>query len=436
MAAATGDRDRVVDLLRISSLIVVVAGHSIMLTVDGPLGEGANAHFDLGNLLADYPALQPLTWLLQVLPLFFFAGAAAATYGFIGRAADPKGARPALGPWLFRRSQRLLRPVAWYLLAVGALLGGVRAAATESIFVTALADVVARLGVQLLWFLGAYLLVLALVPYLQRLRTARQVLWALLGCWTATAVIDAVRLNGSGPGELGYLNFLTVWTLPAILGVAYARGLLTRTVAAALACGAVVVNLVLVAVGPYEMSLVTVPGQVVSNMTPPSLLLAGHTIALGAAAIWARPYLARLVAGPRIWWWVVFGNRGAMTLYLWHMPTLLVVMLVSAGLGLDRTGSSAGGNGVIVVAQTVILLLAMIPVILLLGRLENAPLPWWDDATGLRGTAARNVLTAAALVLTAIAILMLARYGVVGVGVWWLLAAVGGAVGARLLAPR
>ena len=48
------------------------------------------------------------------------------------------------------------------------------------------------------------------------------------------------------------------------------------------------VDILLVVVGPYEVSLVTVPGQQLSNMNPPSLLLAGHTIVLCAGAIALR----------------------------------------------------------------------------------------------------------------------------------------------------
>lgn len=66
LAGATpATRDRYVDLLRVASLGAVVLGHWLMaaVTPDG-----------VGNLLAVVPALQPLTWLLQVMPVFFFVG--------------------------------------------------------------------------------------------------------------------------------------------------------------------------------------------------------------------------------------------------------------------------------------------------------------------------------------------------------------------------
>ena len=176
LSALTGDRDRVIDLIRIMSLAVVVAGHSIMLTVDV-----TDDSIHLGNTLGDVPALQPATWLLQVLPLFFFAGAAAATRGWTSRG---DGATPTAGQCLVARTQRLMRPVFWYLGAVAAVY-----AVLSGTGATVAADVVARLGVQLLWFLGAYVLVLAAVPLLRSVEMLRAL----------TADRDAIGLPGHGP---------------------------------------------------------------------------------------------------------------------------------------------------------------------------------------------------------------------------------------------
>ncbi|MFW0793044.1 acyltransferase [Gordonia sp. CPCC 205515] len=421
--ALSEGRDRVIDLLRIVSLIVVVAGHSIMLTVAIDDLHSASG-IRLGNMLGDVPALQPVTWLLQILPLFFFAGAAAATLGWRSGA---DGHTP--GQWLFARSQRLLRPVAWYLL-VGVVALAVLAYTGQG----AAADVVARLSVQLLWFLGAYLLVLAVVPFLQRISTAREVVVALAACWGATAVIDALRLT-IGPAALGNINFLTVWSIPAGLGIAYAKRLLTTRAAALMAVAAFVVNVLLVAVGPYEMSLVTVPGQHLSNMSPPSLLLAGHAIVLCGLAIALRRALAAIVERPRVWWWVAMGNRGAMTLYLWHLPVLALIIVGGHAIGVDRSPQSAGYPLVIVI-ETALLLAAMVPVVLALSPLENRPIPWWDAPVARHTQRARDFLVLTLLVVVAISTLMVARHGLVGDGRWWLLLAMAAALGARTVVAQ
>src|SRR3954452_13069314 len=148
-------RDRAIDVARLAALVVVMFGHCALLlaTID-------TGGLRIGNLLGEIPAIAPITWAVQVMPLFFLAGGAAGAYGW----------RPgtAWGSWLFTRSQRLCGPVGWYLAAWGGGLLVTR--------MTLGAESAAGLGrecVALLWFLGVYLVVLAFVPALTRLRTGR-----------------------------------------------------------------------------------------------------------------------------------------------------------------------------------------------------------------------------------------------------------------------
>src|SRR6188474_1060959 len=70
------DRDRAVDVARLAALVVVMFGHCALLlaTIDGGLR--------IGNLLGEVPAIAPITWIVQVMPLFFLAGGAAGAYGW------------------------------------------------------------------------------------------------------------------------------------------------------------------------------------------------------------------------------------------------------------------------------------------------------------------------------------------------------------------
>ncbi len=131
-------RDRAVDVARLTALVVVIFGHSALLlaTIDG-------SGLRIGNILGELPALAPITWVVQVMPLFFLAGGAR---GGLLLASGPEH----LGTWLFTRAQRLCRPVFWYLafwavalLAARAILGGAESAAG-----------LGRECVALLWFLG------------------------------------------------------------------------------------------------------------------------------------------------------------------------------------------------------------------------------------------------------------------------------------------
>lgn len=73
MAARTpADRDRVLDVIRIVSLGGVVLGHTVMAA------SIIRDHVLIwDNLLTTSALFQAMTWLLQIMPLFFFAGAAA-----------------------------------------------------------------------------------------------------------------------------------------------------------------------------------------------------------------------------------------------------------------------------------------------------------------------------------------------------------------------
>ncbi len=195
---------------------------------------------------------------------------------------------------------------------------------------------IAGVSIQLLWFLGAYVLVLAAMPMLYRITTTTARLAAGVAMvYGAIAVIDVVRLHWLAAASLGYLN-MAVWLIPGMFGIAYRRRLLTGRAALGTAVMLLAVNVALIYWGPYELSMVGTGDHRLSNTSPPSLLLAGHAIILSALAILAAPAIARWAQRPRVWWLTAIGNSGAMTLYLWHMPVLLGVHLLFDGLGRPR----------------------------------------------------------------------------------------------------
>lgn len=139
-----------------------------------------------------------------------------------------------------------------------------------------------------------------------------------------------------------------------------------------------VVNVALVVLGPYELSLVGIETQQLKNMTPPSLLLAGHAIMMCAFAIAAAPAIARWARLPRVWWLTAIGNSGAMTLYLWHIPVLLSLHLVFDYLGYPRFDPGSHGFVALSVVQLMIMGALVAVVFVTLQPLENNPLPLWD----------------------------------------------------------
>jgi hypothetical protein len=69
----------------------------------------------------------------------------------------------------------------------------------------------------------------------------------------------------------------------------------------------------------------------------------------------------------------------------------------------------------------VLLLAGMVPVVAILSPLENRSLPWWDEPVARRSGPVRNAALLTALAGLGVAVLMLARGGLTGDGVWWLI---------------
>ncbi|WP_327253114.1 acyltransferase family protein [Streptomyces sp. NBC_01244] len=317
--ATPATRDRYVDLLRVASLGTVIAGHWLMAAVSGD---------GIGNLLAVVPPLQVLTWALQVMPVFFFVGgfSHALSYRSLARRTDG----PVYAAFLRARLRRLLRPTlvfvaVWTAVALTAqLLGGGGGRLSGAAF---------RLVTQPLWFIGIYLAMVALTPPLLTLHERYG--WAAFGALAAAAAaVDLLRFAGGVP-YAEFLNFAFVWLAVHQLGFLRAtgpgRGQLRRP--GALAAAGLAGAVLLVAYGPYPLSMVGMPGEKVSNMAPPTLALLAHGIWLVGAVELLRAPAAGWLARPRVWRGVVAANGVAMTAFLWHLTAMLAVYAAQLGLG-------------------------------------------------------------------------------------------------------
>jgi hypothetical protein len=409
-------RDRAVDVARLAALVVVMFGHCALLlaTID-------DGGVKIGNLLGQLPAITPITWLVQVMPLFFLAGGAAGAYGW--RAGTP------WGTWLFTRAQRLCRPVFWYLAAwvVGLLV----------VRMTLGAESAAGLGresVALLWFLGVYLVVLAFVPALTRLHTGRAVAVVVASLVAASVAVDAIRFAVGTPAS-GTANFLIVWLIPVVIGVAYARRLIGPRAALATAAFAFAAQVVLAVTGRYEVSLVVTGTEQMSNVSPPTLLLALHCTWVSCVFVAAAGPIRRWAARPRVWRLVAVGNGGAMTLYLWHIPAIAVAAFALHAVGLDAYGVHAPGFWGLLALRALVFAVVMAVAFRLLSPLEHRPLPWWDapaSSVGARSTAAGALMCAAG-----VALVLLAKNGLSGFPGWTALGCfLAAAVAARVCQGR
>jgi hypothetical protein len=413
-ASTPATRDRAIDVIRIVSLVAVVVGHTIMAT-----SIISDDVFIWSNLLTESVVFQALTWIFQIMPLFFFAGVAASVNSWhSGR---------SWGDWLMRRCTRLYRPVFYYLAFWVATLAILRYFLPEHVF-----EPVAGISIQLLWFLGAYVLVLAAVPLLAHITTTGRLIAAVAGTYAFIAIIDAIRINADVPAGVGYLN-LVAWLIPGMLGVAYRRRLLAGRAAMLLGAAMFTVNLMLMWAGPYELSLVGIETQQLKNMTPPSLLLAGHAIMMCAFVIAAAPAIARWARRPRVWWLTAIGNSGTMTLYLWHIPALLGVHLVFDHLGHPRYDAGTPSFVALSLLQLVIMACLVAAAFVALRPLENNPLPLWDGGH-VAATGSRSAAVGALLCVAGTATLASVGWGLKGPGLYCVAVMLAGLIAARFLA--
>lgn len=312
--AATPNRIRQIDLLRAVSIWVVVLGHVLMGVVVW------QPELAITNLLAVLPWLQFLSWILQVMPIFFMAGAAANQISY--SSAQEKQTSYAI--WVFKRFSRLLSPMFWYLLMIILLSAGLGNFVSPDDL-----RVFLNLSTQLLWFLGIYLAMTALTPLIDWLKSRAALTW---GLFAVVAVVDLMRLQGNTP--IGLLNFLTGWIFINVVGARLPAELQIKIPKASLIGFVLLAEISLVVFLPYPLSLVGLPGESFSNMAPPSLLLVLHGYLF--YLLWLRfsQQFERMANSRPIWRFTLFTNLSAMTIYLWHLPIIMGAHLLSNLIGL------------------------------------------------------------------------------------------------------
>jgi surface polysaccharide O-acyltransferase-like enzyme len=300
--AASAGRDRVMDAVKALALLLVVVGHSLAWTVTG---SGS-----VINTLDAVPAVFPLTWVLQILPLFFLMAGAG-----LRRLSSARDARGYVA-----RLTRLAAP-ALPLIAVTMVL----AAIAQALAGSDASNAAGVLPVQLVWFLGVYLVLVAVAPLLVRLSGP----WAV-AAWLAVILgVDLLRVNVN---ELfGWANLILVWGLFAALGTHLDR--LRTLPRALLAVGAIVsagAAIIAIVIGPYSPALISTDAvEGISNLAPPTIVLALVGLAQICILLLVWPWLQRLLDRDRLWVPVAIFASRAMEIYLWHM---LVFTLAIAGM--------------------------------------------------------------------------------------------------------
>ena len=361
MAALTPqDRNRYVDFLRAVSILAVITGHWLIATayyVDGTLTPG--------HLLKSEPQTQWLTWLFQVMPIFFIVG------GYSNAVSLDSARRKGVdyAAWLAARLNRLVVPLlvllfAWAAIAVTMHLINVR---PEVIQFTSQASLIPT------WFLAIYIMLVILAP-------AAYNFWQRLGftsfwIFVALAALTDTAFFAADMRWLGWSNYFWVWLAVHHLGFAWRSGrlgspgmLITYSSVALLAL------YLLVFQGPYPLAMVGSPDEGLSNTLPPKItLLALGVFQFGLLLAFERP-MRRALSGLRLWTATVLINSMIMTVYLWHITVMILfgaVLYLAGGIGLSIEPGTADW-WLTRPVWIAILLVLLLPVALLLSPLERS----------------------------------------------------------------
>jgi hypothetical protein len=348
-------RDRFVDFLRAASICVVVLWHwTLSVTHRTP-----TERLTMPNPIGDVPLLWLVTWVLQVMPLFFVVGGYANFASWMSKRRSGMSART----YVWSRIVRLGRPTAVFL-------------GTWAIASTALHTNVLSWGLVLfvpLWFVGAYGMVCALTPLTVRW-FERSPLASTLTLLASVAAIDFGRLVG-GIEWLRWPLIVATWTFCHQLGyfwrAAATDSTRTRDLRNVMMLGGVIGMLLCIHGFRYDHSLVAVRGAGRSNMATPSLPIASAAmLQLGLALVVAPAVRRRLQAG-RAWKAVVVANSVAMTVLVWHMTAYLLALLVferfGGQLGDQPTGAWWAARPLWIVGPA----LFLVPIVAVFRRFEK-----------------------------------------------------------------
>jgi len=401
------------------SMLVVTVGHWL----------AAAPYFDATNTLTSphiltvIPWTAWLTWILQVMPIFFMVGGYA--NGISWRAA--RRDRKSYAAWLEGRLRRLVWPTLPLLLAWVAIVA-IEYALDVRPKLISYGSQVAFIPI---WFLAVYIGIVLLVPAMNAAwtRFGMNSFWAL----AAAAVVIDVMYFAVGLRWLGFANYLFVWGAIFVLGHAWLDDRFskrrTRLVGAGLGFATL---LLLIHIAPYPVAMIGVPGDPVSNTTPPKVTLIALAIMQGGLLLAAQAPARRWLTGRIVWTATVAVNGNIMTIFIWHLTATVLVVFgayLSGGFGLRlQPGSSAWWlSRFLWLAANAI---ALIPLVVVFGRFERprategAPAPAWRYVLGALMTVAGFALLAAQGV---------GGYGRFGLNVWGIALAL---TGVGLVASR
>jgi fucose 4-O-acetylase-like acetyltransferase len=365
-------RDLTLDLVRVACVLLVVFVHVLFTGV----GRAADGSLLIEKTVEAQSWFTAASWIANIMPLFFVVGGYAARAGW--RSAVARG--ETADAFVRVRLARLARPALPVLLFFTVALGATRMLGIDQ----GLVDTIA-IGVgSPLWFLAAYMTAQALAPTMMRLHE-RYGAWILLFLFAAALAVDAFRFlfiggvlgidpvtpGGYGLGQelFGIPNVLFVWLFAQQVGFFLYDGWFARRpwwqLLVAIV-GGYGVLWGLVSLGGYTQSML-------GNQWPPTATMAVLAVIQASALTLLHAPLTALMRTRAAQGAVFLVGSRLMTIYLWHLPTIMVLIGVELllPLPLPAPGSPAWWwtrPVFFVVVLAVVLLLSR-----WLGRFEKVP---------------------------------------------------------------
>jgi len=361
----TPTRDLAVDYYRVSGVVLIVLGHWLLSCVTF-----TDSGFGLQDPLADIPWTRWITWPMQAVPVFFLAAGYASAVSW---AHWCDGAAMSRQTWVRNRLSRALGPTAAYLAFVSTLIVIATAFGVPGRVLQYAGWAVA----MQLWFLAVYVIVVYLTP-IALVAQRHWGLWVAVTLGLGVVAADVATIGAHVP-YVNWLNYLFCWGALYQLGIAWQAGKLAGRRAVTLAAVSAVALGLLITVGPFPVSMISVTGQTVQNSSPPSVALLAWGCVQTGIAVAIGPALNRILRGPRVQQILSVANTNVMALYLWHMvPVVLVAAaLYPAGLLPQPPENSLAWWGVRLLWPAILALVTAVEMVVLyrLRGVFAAPLP-------------------------------------------------------------
>jgi hypothetical protein len=311
-------RNRAVDLYRAVAILFVVLGHWLLVA---PVIR--NGELELSILLAEQRWTQYATWLFQVMPVFFFVGGYANSLSWASAKRDRTKARA----WASTRLARLLLPtvplvMAW---AVAAFIANRMGVSRELI------DAASQAALVPIWFLAVYIMITVVVP-ISAAAWDRVGMLSVFALFAGAILVDAIAF-GMDQGWLRWANYGFVWLGVHQLGYWWHTSERTKTWAAGFIALGIAWLYVLIGHFGYPVSMVSVPGEAISNTRPPTTaMLAVGSVQIGVILLLEGP-VSRWLLNVRPWSRVILLNQMIMSVYLWHITAMIAVVGIAVLLG-------------------------------------------------------------------------------------------------------